>query len=608
MCGISGIINYKKMPVEKELIRHFNNLMRHRGPDDEGYYFGFNFALGHRRLSIIDLSEKGHQPMEYLDKYTIVFNGEIYNYIEIKDILKKQGYHFNTNSDTEVILASYDYWGELCVNQFNGMWAFAIYDKLKNNIFLSRDRYGIKPLYFCELTDRFVFSSELKPILSLKKNRYVNKKILMDFLYIGYEDHTDETFFNDVFSLRPSHNLVFNLEKNNFTINKYYNIEYRQELKDLPADEISSIFEEKFTNSIKLRLRSDVKVGTCLSGGLDSSSIATIGSEMYHQNSNESFSAITAKSFEPDTDESNYASMIAKNSNLDWHTTEPNKQTFLNSLDNIVFALEEPFCLPNVLMQYFVFEKAKQIKCKVMLDGQGGDEVLLGYERYYPSYLRSLPITKIADEFLKISKNSKLSKVNLLMYMIYFISPFIRKMKLNRTHSHFNNNYKNIANLDLINKQAKKYKNIFELQKSEINEFQLLHLLKYEDRNSMIHSIESRLPFLDYEFLEFALSVDPKFKIYNGYTKHILRNCMNKKMPDQVTWRKIKFGFNAPAKFWQEEYTDSMKLEIRESKILNDFLNMNQLLSNFKKIDFNKRWRYFSVALWEKMLEVQISN
>ena len=201
MCGISGIINQDRLKVSKTEIERINELISHRGPDGEGYFFEKNFSFGHRRLSIIDLSQRGAQPMHFLDRLTITFNGEIYNYIEIKNELLKKGYSFDSKTDTEVILAAYDYWGEKCVEHFNGMWAFALYDKQKQIIFCSRDRFGIKPFYYTSVNGKFIFGSEIKQLLSFYKTKYANRKILLDYLLMGYEEHTNETFFNGVFKL-----------------------------------------------------------------------------------------------------------------------------------------------------------------------------------------------------------------------------------------------------------------------------------------------------------------------------------------------------------------------------------------------------------------------
>lgn len=388
MCGISGVINKNNYKIKKEEIKSINDLIYHRGPDDEGFYFGKNFAFGHRRLSILDLSSDGHQPMTYLDKYVITYNGEVYNYLEIKEELQKDGYTFCSHTDTEVILASYDKWGENCVNRFNGMWAFAIYDKEKNIIFCSRDRFGVKPFYYTEIDNNFVFGSEIKQLLEFYEDRYVNKKVLMNYLVIGYENYNNETFFENIFKLQQSHNLIYNLTDHTYFEKRYYDI--KNEILNINENESIELYNEKLFQSVKLRLRSDVKVGTCLSGGLDSSSIAGIASILNKKVTDEKFVAIHAKSTEKKSDESNYAKKVAEHCNLELNIIEPSKRDFVEVLDEVIYTQEEPFRSPSIIMQYFVMKKAKDIGCTVLLDGQGGDETLLGYERYYPAYLLDL--------------------------------------------------------------------------------------------------------------------------------------------------------------------------------------------------------------------------
>ncbi|MCG3670036.1 asparagine synthase (glutamine-hydrolyzing) [Aliarcobacter butzleri] len=598
MCGISGIINKNTSKVDNKEIQKINDLIAHRGPDSEGFYFEKNFAFGHRRLSILDLSIDGHQPMHYLDKYTITYNGEVYNYLEIKDELLKNGYIFKSHTDTEVILASYDKWGEECVNKFNGMWAFAIYDKEKEIIFCSRDRFGVKPFYYTQVGEKFIFGSEIKQLLEFYEDRFVNKKILMDFLIIGYENHTNETFFENIFKLQESHNLIYDLRKNTFQIKRYYDIK-KNEI-NLDEDKAISIYKSKLNDSIALRLRSDVKVGTCLSGGLDSSSIAAIASNIYKKDSNEKFIAIHAKSSENDSDESFFAKEVANSCNLDLKLIEPTKDEFINSINDVIYTQEEPFGGPSIFMQYFVMKKAKEIGCTVLLDGQGGDETLVGYERYYPSYLMSLGFFDLIKGFFNSSKNSKLSKKQLFAYFVYFTKAKIRIKRLQVKNSFIKAKYFNLASFDILEKNSKNYFNLFELQHQEIFYTQMPHLLRYEDRNSMRHSIETRLPFIDYTVVETALSIENKYKIKDGWTKYILRRTVDKILPNNIVWRKNKFGFEAPTKSWLNSIEDEIIISISKSKIIteiSDSINLN-------KLDLNQKWKLFNISKWEDLYKV----
>jgi len=606
MCGISGIISKKNESISRSEIEEMNHLIMHRGPDSGAVFLGSNFALGHRRLKIIDLSDNANQPMIYMNKYTITYNGEIYNYIELREVLQKFGYSFSTGSDTEVILAAYDHYGFDCVTKFNGMWAFALFDKENEIIFCSRDRFGVKPFYYTELHDKFVFGSELKQLLKYQSRKEANISIVIDYLIANMDDHTNETFFLNINKLEQSHSLIYNLKNHSYSISKYYNIKIDSEISKLNETDSINLYKTTLIDSIKLRLRSDVKVGTCLSGGLDSSSIATLASEIYQKNSSHKFAAVTAKSMEKATDESHFAQKVAQNANLEWHTTLPSEYDFRNNIDKIILVQEEPFGSPAVFMQYKVFEKAKEIGCVVMLDGQGGDETLLGYERYYPAYLVSLGKWDRVRNFFSSARNSRLSQKELFLYYLYFVYPSIRLKYLHKKFSFILKDYFNLINKDIICESSKSYYDLVMLQRLELLKFQLPHLLKYEDRNSMHHSIESRLPFIDYRLVETALSINNRFKIKDGWTKYLLRKAIEEVVPDEITWRKNKLGFNAPEKTWLSDINELMIKQITQSELLARISKKEKIIKNFDKMDLRTQWRLFNVAKWEEVFNVRI--
>jgi asparagine synthase (glutamine-hydrolysing) len=601
MCGIAGIINFSDSPVNEKIIREMVDVIHHRGPDGNGFYFHKNVCLGHARLSIIDLSDAGAQPMHFKDKYVITYNGEVYNYIEIREELKSLGYNFMSSSDTEVILAAYDQWGEECVNRFNGMWAFAIHDKTRDIVFCSRDRFGIKPFYFYHDKDKFVFGSEIKQLLGFLKKKTVNKKILMDYLVLSLEDHNEETFFQGINKLLPSHNLVIDNKTNNITLKRYYKVKIDPSVAELGEAESIALWQSEFERSISYRLRSDVKVGTCLSGGLDSSSVAAVASEIYQASSGSKFSAITAESEDEKNNESDYAKAVVEKCNLEWHTVKPNIADFQKTVDDVIRVQEEPFGGPSIIMQYFVLKKAKEISSTVLLDGQGGDETLLGYERYYPAYLLSLPFKNKIFEFFNSAKNSKLSKKSLLLYIFYFTNSKVRIRRQLKRHSFIKQEYLKLIDTNLIEELSSAYSDIHKLQLLELERTQLPHLLKYEDRNSMVHSIETRLPFLDYKLVELSLSINNKFKIKEGWTKYILRKATEGKLPETISWRKNKFGFEAPTTIWLKDRAPFLKV-IEESKILRKILS--QKISG--TVDLKMFWKLYNIARWEKIYNVEI--
>jgi asparagine synthase (glutamine-hydrolysing) len=601
MCGISGILKKDNTSVEQSNLKVMNDAAQHRGPDGEGFYYEGNVGFGHRRLSILELSELGAQPMKYGD-YTITYNGEVYNYIEIRETLRSKGYTFKGGSDTEVILASYQEWGETCVHRFNGMWAFAIHDRKKNVVFISRDRFGVKPLYYFEDQRNFFFGSEIRQLLTQVSDRKVNKQILFDYLYLGYHHHTCETFFEKIFSLNPGHNLTFDLGSGSYTLSKWYELKLNPKLKELSFDAAQKLFESTIDNAIHLRLRSDVRVGTCLSGGMDSSYIASVAAKEYNSKANEKFTAITAKSIEMETDESNFAEMVVKSADLNWKITQPQKGDFLKAVEDVIEAQEEPFGSPSIIMQYFVMQKAKQEGCTVMLDGQGGDEALLGYDRYYAAYLNQQNgIVDKIKSYLSISKNSKLSIKELFLYGLYFNNAKVRAMRQLSRNNFIKPQFKSYLNTKLLDQVSKSGMNIKDLQHLEITKVQLQKLLKYEDRNSMRFSIETRVPFVDYNVVELAFSIPFSYKMHEGWSKYILRKSAESKLPKEIVWRRSKFGFEAPTKTWLAD-REALFTKIYQSEFLGNFIDKLKISKNIDEITL---WKLYNIAIWARIFKVQ---
>ena len=351
-------------------------------------------------------------------------------------------------------------------------------------------------------------------------------------------------------------------------------------------------------DSVRLRLRSDVNVGTCLSGGLDSSSIAALANKF----SSGRFIAIHAKSSQSNNDESIYAQTVADKCDLNLHIIEPSYAEFSNSIEDVIYTQEEPFGSPSIVMQYFVMKKAKEIGCTVLLDGQGGDETLLGYERYYPAYLISLGCFGFIKGLISSSNNSKLSIKQLVQYFIYFTKYKIRFKRLKKACSFIKNEYLDVIDISCLKQSTKAYLNIHDLQKLEICKLQMPHLLRYEDKNSMKFSIETRLPFIDYRVLETALSINSSYKIREGWTKYVLRKSVDNILPKNIVWRKNKLGFEAPTKSWLSEFDEEMKATIIKSKVLKEFCQSLELKGMSDKL----KWRLFNIAKWEEVYDVKI--
>src|SRR5258708_6505869 len=325
MCGIAGIVARQSTFDLERVIRDMTDRVRHRGPDDEGHYVRGRVALGHRRLSIIDLSAAGHQPMTSEDgRYVITFNGEVYNFLELKAELKKLGFRFRSNTDTEVILVAFAAWGRDCLARFNGMWSFAIYDHVDDTIFAARDRFGVKPFYYVLNTTCFAFGSEIRQLLPLLPSVEANPAIVSDFLLAGDPVQSKETFFEDVASLLPGHYLLYDIKTDRCTVTRYYSLSDRLNgIDDRPVPDAVREFRCVFEDSVRLRLRSDVSVGTCLSGGLDSSSVALVAARMHGDSSNSPFSAITAISEDQRNSEEAYAEEVVKAGSLRWIKVRP---------------------------------------------------------------------------------------------------------------------------------------------------------------------------------------------------------------------------------------------------------------------------------------------
>ncbi|USD26664.1 asparagine synthase (glutamine-hydrolyzing) [Flagellimonas marinaquae] len=601
MCGIAGIINKKGDSPKLADIKKMTDAVVHRGPDGEGHFIDSNIAFGHRRLAIIDLSSAGHQPME-MDNLVITYNGEIYNYLEIKDELRQRGCVFTTKTDTEVILKAYEYWGEGCVNKFNGMWSFALLDKVRGKIFISRDRFGIKPFYYFENKEVFLLSSEIRQILTQIQEPSVNKQTLFDYLYLGYHHHSDETFFKNINSLPPGHNLSYDIGKNTFCIKKYYELTINEDFTSLNFEGAEKLFQKTIDKAIALRLRSDVRVGTCLSGGMDSSYIAATAAEEYHKSSTDKFTAFTAKSIEKRNDESHFAKMVVDAFQLDWKVTQPSKEDFLEVAEEVIETQEEPFGSPSIIMAYFVMKKAKEEGCTVLLDGQGGDESLLGYDRYYPAYINQQKnIFQKIKSAVQISRNSKLSLKDVMLYNIYFNNASVRAFRQLRRHNYIKREFTFFINKKLLQDVAYANKDIHRLQKFELTKVQLQKLLKFEDRNSMKFSIETRVPFVDYNVVELAYSLPFSYKMRKGWSKYILRKSAENRLPGEIVWRKNKFGFEAPTKKWLSDKESFLK-EIKSSSFLERFVQKDRLN---KGIDDITLWKLYNIAVWARKFDIR---
>ena len=632
MCGIAGIINShpikgseENLSFMKQSLHKMAAALQHRGPDGEKIWINPNglAGLSHRRLSIIDLSNAAGQPMHFTPslaingegvspRYTVIHNGEIYNYIELKESLQKQGYSFRTGSDTEVILAAYDHYNDECVEYFDGMFAFAIWDEEEQELFAARDRFGEKPFFYSSNGDKFVFGSEMKALWAAGIERKTNFQMLFNFITIGYVDNPgrpEETFFENIFKLPPASRLYYTPDTQELIIDKYWDIDLSIQNKMITDEQVLEQFNHLFSTSVKRRLRSDVSIGTSLSGGLDSSSVVATVSALTTKDSRLSSFTATFPGF--DKDESAYAAVVAKQFGLKQHTVEIDADDFVNDWEKFLHHQEEPFGSASAYAQYKVFELARQHNLTVLLDGQGADETLAGYSKYYKWYWQELFQKRnlIRSKELKAAKKMGVQETFGFKNVIAALFPDIASVILERQYL-VNALRHDELTKEFVHLQSKEayYSTPVNFNLNGVLYFNtcihgLQELLRYADRNSMAHGREVRLPFLSHELVEFIFSLPPNFKIRNGWTKWILRQNVAQQLPDDIVWRKNKIGFEPPQKKWmQDARVQDMIHEARKKMVTEKILKPEILNRPMKAYSSHEAdsydWRYLASAFY----------
>lgn len=593
MCGLSVIINNRNKPIDRGEVEKSLSVIEHRGPDHKGILINENVGLGHRRLSIIELTDKGNQPFQF-KHLTVVFNGEIYNYLELRKFLQSKNFHFETNSDTEVLIIAYYYWGQKCVDQFKGIWAFAIYDELNKTIFCSRDRFGVKPLNYSIVNNNFCLVSEIKQLTVLKGwTAQLNKEICFDWLVNGLKNHNKDTFFSNVSQLAPSHNLLYNLKTHQIEIKKYYDI--KEEVLSNPLPKLTAIqaknnFTHLFNNATSIQQRSDAKLGVSLSGGLDSTAILSSFKNNYQDNKTLSFSYISEN---PSISEKDYIDNANSFFKVDNYEIKTPIEEYWNYINKITWHQEEPLTATNVISNFLVFKKAKSIGIKVLLNGQGADEILAGYDACFKPYWHTL-----------MYSNPVLMVRELIGFSYYHdISGFLRKnfRVISKT-----NNYKFILNSTLyekaIERSLPRAESLLDYQFQLIQKRVLPMLLHYEDRNGMANSIEARVPFLDRELVEFCLKLPNKYKINFGKRKWVMREALKNKLPKKIYSRYDKLAFNTPPIVLNNKQIKNPNLlclsSLKDFGLVNNDLKENDLLNNS-----TLTWKFIAL---EKFLKIFI--
>jgi asparagine synthase (glutamine-hydrolysing) len=544
MCGIAGMIDPRfGREAGETLLKRMLESIRHRGPDHSSVWVDPPVLLGHNRLSIIDLSERANQPMEF-DGLVIVYEGEVYNYIEIREELERKGYRFRTASDTEVILAAYREWGGDCVQRFVGMWAFAIWDKAKKELFCSRDRFGIKPFYYIHAGDRFYFGSEYKPLkLSPLFNPAFNLRQIGRGVRFSMTGYRDETYFECLKALPERCNLVF--KDGRVSVSPYWDIDLSRKFSG-SFEEKKERFLELFRDSVRLHMRSDVAVGGMLSGGMDTSSIASvIGTD---------FSGVRYKTFTiyyeggSGMDERPWVREVASTySNIEPVFYNPSEEDVAGSFDAVVKAYDVPLLTPRPVSRYFVMKTVANHNLKVVLDGEGSDEYLAGYptafRRHIAGYIRRLQFIKSLKTLNDLRKRHSLG----FGAARILFGGLLRALTSERTV--WTLQYRRHRSLTLIGNRA--LVSLEQMPGSPLDQHVyhsiftdfLPSLLHRNDRLSMAFSLECRVPFLDHRLVEFGVSLEDEDKIREGQTKYILRKSLEGILPSAILARRDKQGF-----------------------------------------------------------------
>jgi len=608
MCGIFGILA-NSLP-QSITIKEALDSIRHRGPDDEGYVFfngldhsyiaasgndsspelkaryknvldldtsGYPLVLGNRRLAIIDLSLRGHQPLSYAEgDFWITYNGEIFNYRELRMELSTLGCSFISDTDTEVVLAAYSQWGEECVSRFNGQWAFCIYDRRKKRLFCSRDRFGIKPFYYWFDGEHFAFASEIKAVLKLPfVKKELNRPLIADFMLFHMHHHASESLYMGINQLLPSQNLIVDIREMNIQTNTYYSLYYSDEIgkySNTQAMRYADDIRDILIDAVKIRLTSNVPVGSCLSGGLDSSSIVVIINKLLKEGGTAAeVMGKRQKTFtvcfdDPLVDEREYADEVINHTNVNGFFVHATAEKLWKELADFLF-YQDGLCFMTNTYGGWEAMRLASYHVKVVLNGQGGDELFGGYSRYEELYFANMIRERRFIEYLTcLSKTSRLhgftpcfKKALQSLYLALIPSELVLKeLKVyvfKKKNKPILDSIRNLLGDYYLDKEGPdriidRLRSFNHQLYCDLTEDYLPHLLHYDDRNASAFSIENRVPFVDHRLIQYVSDIPAIYKYYGGWSKWLLRLAMRDLLPDKILWRKEKIGFSTPVKAW----------------------------------------------------------
>lgn len=666
MCGISLSIASKSIDVTS--FKAFNTIVKHRGPDDEGFIFisdqdvkvvtaggadtpvgvwntatsyqpehsiddisgDYKVAIGHRRLSILDLSPLGHLPMcDTLKRYWITFNGEIYNFLELREELAALGYKFSTQSDTEVIIAAYAQWGSDCLVRFSGMWAFTIYDTQTQTIFIARDRYGIKPLYYWFSPEGdFYLASEIKQFTQIPSwKAQINPQRVYDYLFYAMTDHTEETMFKNVHTIPPGHTVNINIH--NCIADKDGKLKLKKWYRPTNKDFVGSFqdaciqFHKHFDNAIDLHLRADVPIGSALSGGLDSSAIVcSVNKKLKEKGVAELQQTFSSCSHDKRFDEKVWMDKVVEKTDVDATFIYPKGEDVFSLTRKIIWHQDEPYQSQSAFLAYKVFESAKANNVKVLLNGQGADEYMSGYNAFNTyRKIRLFRSGRLMQFYNELNGKSFREKATDSKAVFYHLLP----KKVVRLLSKRTKEYKQMSAMIDIDKLGARRKHPHDKKRFRFNSiFEIAHYqmffeplqkyLRWEDRNSMAHSIEARVPFLDHKLVEFTTQLPVDYLDGNGESKKIMTYGLSDVLPEAIKNRKDKKGFITPEEVWfKNDFTEEFLAMFRENNIHTKsiireqeaLVYLNAVAKGKSAFDYTY-WRLISLGIWMDVFNIQL--
>ncbi len=631
MCGIFGIYNLKQhKQFQQDKVEKALATMQHRGPDAQAYHqFNDKAVLGHLRLSIIDLNESNNQPFTVDNRYWVAYNGEIYNYLELKDELIKLGYTFRTSGDTEVLLRSYQHWGEDCVKRFNGMWAFAIYDDQTQTLFCSRDRFGVKPFNYAIINNQFIFSSEIKAIISyFPELKVPNYNVIANFCRNSIGAQIKETWFKDILRLEPAHNITINASGIKFS--RYWDYPTKTNTSIVFEDAVEK-YKHLLTDAIQLRMRSDVPVGFTLSSGIDSTALVCLLKNQFNGNTNTYTAAFAGTSFgnlekhnlknNVEINEPALVKRLTTDLGLHPDIIEIKFKDYVSELKTIIHHMESGHGSPAVFPLYQILEEATK-DVTVILEGQGADELLGGYvSNVYPVYfvelLRKMKWITAFKELRTFAKVYSI-KAAFMLFVRQSDFKFIKRLyyKISGIDQLYTGPIKKYNELKDFPREPGKFDSLLNEHLFKAHTGGLVNLLHYGDAVSMAHSLESRLPFMDYRLVEFVFTLPSSFKAKNGMGKYLHRKAMQGIVPDYIINNPIKFGFVSPLShvFTIDSENSAKSVLLSEKCISRGLFSKRALEKTFEEHRLGKKdhsrflFRMLSVELWfQEFIDTEIN-